>query len=135
MFEGIRIVQQNPTTAASLATWSVTRSEILLCSPFLSGPEDYVYLGMNTDNISVSEMSIQKFPEAGKLIPFVQAILDLMYLKNESEDQSLKDKHLSSPPPPATYLLLSFSCSSYSSSTYRLPVNLLCMCFTVVHKF
>jgi len=66
---------------------------------------------MNTDDISVSEMSIQKFSEAGKLIQFVQATLDLMYLKTASEDQSLKEKRLSSfhlPQPTCYYLFLVF---------------------------
>jgi hypothetical protein len=45
---------------------------------------------MNTDDISISEMSIQKFPGAGKRIPFVQAILDFVYRLTQSKDQSLK---------------------------------------------
>ena len=77
---------------------------------------------MNTDDISVSEMSIQKFPEAGKLIPFVQATLDLMYLKTESEDQSLKDKHLSSLHLPAIICFLCVLFKQYVQASNKFIV-------------
>jgi len=83
---------------------------------------------MNTDDTSVSEMSIQKFPKAWKLTPFVQAIFDLMYLKTESEDQSLKDKHLSSlhsPQPTRCYLFLVCSFKQYIQAANKFIVHVL----------
>jgi hypothetical protein len=91
----------------------------------LSGHEDYVYLGINTDDIPVSEISIQKFPEAEKLTPFVQATLDLMYLKTESEDQSLKDKLLSSLNLPAVISFLFVLFKQYIQASSKFVVYVL----------